>query len=71
MNTMTDVSVAFKTSAKSLLEFQEQLEHKAPLREEMGKGVELKTLCETRWASRADCLSVFVRSTKLLWTHYT
>ena len=32
MDTMTDVFVAFKTSSKSILEFQEQLEHNFPVR---------------------------------------
>ena len=37
MDTMTEVSVAFKTSAERRLEFQEQQEHNAPVREEIGK----------------------------------
>ena len=38
------------TSPNRLLEFQEQLEHNALVREEMGNRVKLKTLCESRWA---------------------
>ena len=49
-----------KFSAKRLLVFQEQLGDNPVAREEMGRRSKLKVLCETRWASRADCLSVFV-----------
>lgn len=62
MDTMQDVSLAFKFSAKRLLVFQEQLRNNPAVREEMGRKSKLKVLCETRWASRADCLNVFVTS---------
>ena len=32
----------------------------------MGKRVKLKTLCETRWTSGADCLSVFVTAYQVI-----
>ena len=62
MDTMQEVSLAFKFSAKRFLVFQEQLRQNADVREEMGRQSKLKVLCETRWASRADCLNFFVTS---------
>ena len=62
MDTMQSVSLAFKYSAKRVLVFEEQLGNNAAVREEMGRRTKLKVLCETRWASRADCLDVFVTS---------
>ena len=62
MDTMQAVSLAFNFSAKCLLVFKEQLGNNAAVREEMGRRSKLKVLCETRWASRADCLDVFVDS---------
>ena len=62
MDTMQEVTLAFKLSAKRLLVFEEQLGNNEPGREEMRGRSRLKVLCETRWASRADCLSVFVAS---------
>jgi len=62
MDTMQAVSLAFKFSAKRLLVFEEQLGNNAAVQEEMGRRSKLKVLCETRWASRADCLDVFVTS---------
>lgn len=60
MDTMQSVSLAFKFSAKRVLVFEEQLGKNAAVREEMGRRTKLKALCGTRWASRADCLEVFV-----------
>jgi len=54
------------TSPNRLLEFQEQLEHNALVREEMGNRVKLKTLCESRWAYGVDCLSVFVTAYQVI-----
>ena len=62
MDTMQEVTLAFKFSAKRLLAFQKQLGDNPVAREEMGRRSKLKVLCETRWASRADCLSVFVEA---------
>ena len=58
--------MAFKFSAKRLLVFKEQLGDDPVAREEMGRRSKLKLLCETRWAPRADCLSVFVDAFKVL-----
>jgi len=62
MDIMQAVSPAFKFSTKRLLVFEEQLGNNAAVREEMGRRSKQKVLCETRWASRADCLDVFVNS---------
>ncbi|XP_068704558.1 52 kDa repressor of the inhibitor of the protein kinase-like [Montipora foliosa] len=64
MDTMQEVTLAFKFSAKRLLVFKEQLGDNPVAREEMGRRSKLKLLCETRWASRADCLSVFIDTFK-------
>ena len=66
MDTMQEVTLAFKFSAKRLLVFKEQLGDNPHATEEMGRRSKLKLLCETRWASRADCLSVFVDAFKVL-----
>lgn len=62
MDTMQAVSLAFNFSAKCLLVFEEQLGNSAAVGEKMGKRSKLKILFETRWASHADCLDVFVTS---------
>lgn len=65
MDTMQSVSLAFKFSAKRVLVFEEELGKNVAVREEMGRRTKLKALCETRWASRANCLDVFVTSFQL------
>ena len=62
MDTVQEVALAFKFSAKRVLAFEEQLMNNAAVREEMGRQSKLKVLCETRWASRADSSNVFVCS---------
>ena len=62
MDTVQEIALAFKFSAKRVLAFEEQLMNNAAVREEMGRQSKLKVLCETRWASRADSLNVFVTS---------
>ena len=62
MDTVQEAALAFKFSAKRVLAFEEQLMNNAAVREEMGRQSKLKVLCETRWASRADRLNVFVSS---------
>ena len=66
MDTMQEVTLAFKFTAKRLLAFKEQLGDNPVPREKMGRRSKLKVLCETRWASRADCLAVFVDAFKVL-----
>jgi hypothetical protein len=65
MDTMQKVTLAFKYSSKRLLAFKEQLGDNPIARDEMGRRSKLKVLFETRWASRADCLSVFVDAFKV------
>ena len=62
MDTVQEVALAFKFSAKRVLDFEEQLMNNAAVRVEMGRQSKLKVPCETRWASRADSLNVFVSS---------
>ena len=62
MDTVQEVALAFKFSAKRVLDFEEQLMNNAAVTEEMGRQSKLKVLCETRWGSRADSLNVFVSS---------
>ena len=66
MDTMQEVTLAFKFSAKLLLVFKEQHGDNPVAREEMGRRSKLKVLCETRWASRADCQAVFFDALKVL-----
>ena len=54
MDTVQEVELAFKFSAKRVLDFEEQLMNNAAVREEMGTQSKLKVLCETRWASRVS-----------------
>ena len=53
------IASAFHYSAKRLLSFQECLSQDAAIRVEMERRAKLRTLCETRWASRADSLYTF------------
>ena len=53
------IASAFHYSAKRLLAFQECLSQDAAIRVEMEQRAKLRTLCETRWASRADSLYTF------------
>ena len=62
MDTVQEVALAVKFSAKRVLDFEEQLMNNAAVREEMGRQSKLKVLCETRWGPRADSLNVFVSS---------
>ena len=48
MDTVQEVALAFKFSAKRVLAFEEQLMNNAAVREEMGRQSKLKVLCETR-----------------------
>ena len=56
MDTVQEVALTFKFSAKRVLAVEEQLMNNAAVRKEMGRQSKLKVLCETRWASRADSL---------------
>lgn len=66
MDTMQEVTLAFKFSAKLLLVFKEHLGDNPVAKEEMGRRSKLKVLCETCWASRADCLAVYINAFNIL-----
>ncbi|VDI83267.1 Hypothetical predicted protein [Mytilus galloprovincialis] len=63
MDTVQAIAFAFDYSAKRLTSFKENL-GTAPnvVKEEMGRRQKLKTLCETRWASRSDSLFTFLHA---------
>ena len=58
MDTIKEVSFASQASAKIFLSFQNQLNNNADVQEDMGRRHKLKMLCETHWASQADCLNI-------------
>jgi len=62
MDTVQAIAFAFDYSAKRLLSFKENLQQNEPVKEEMEKRQKLKTLCETRWASRSEALYTFLTS---------
>ena len=59
LSTLQTIAFAFDYSAKRLLVFQESLRQDVLVREEMERRAKLRTLCETRWVSRADSLYTF------------
>ena len=59
LDTVQQIGFAFKYSAKRLLAFKEELGNDPVAQEEMQKRTRLQSLCETRWASRADALYTF------------
>lgn len=54
-----DIGFAFNYSAKRLLSLQNALENDPITREQMERRTKLRSLCETRWFSRADALFTF------------
>ena len=59
MSTVQDIAFAFDYSAKRLTAFADELAKDAATKEVMDGRQKLKTLCETRWMSRADALHTF------------
>ena len=59
MRTVQEIAFSFSYSAKRLLRFQESLENDAESKLAMEKRTKLQSLCETRWAARADALHTF------------
>ena len=59
LNTLQQIAFAFDYSAKRLPAFRDSLEENDIARGEMHRRTKLKTLCETRWVSRADSLYTF------------
>lgn len=59
IGTLQQIAFAFDYYAKRLLAFQDALSQDIIMKEEMERRSKLRTLCETRWASRADSLYTF------------
>ncbi|MES9906785.1 MAG: DUF4371 domain-containing protein [Sedimenticola sp.] len=59
MATVQDVAFAFDYSAKRLTAFTAELGGDEKTKELMDRRTKLRTLCETRWSSRADSLYTF------------
>ena len=59
MNTLQEIAFIFDYSAKKLGIFKENLANDETAKRNMEGRQKLKTLCETRWASRADALFTF------------
>jgi hypothetical protein len=61
MDTVQTIAFAFDYSAKRLTQFKESLELDADVKDAMERKTKLKTLCETRWFSRVDSLTTFLK----------
>ncbi|XP_052778135.1 uncharacterized protein LOC128215492 [Mya arenaria] len=59
MSTVQDIAFAFDYSAKRLTQFVDELSEDVVTKQAMEGRQKLKTLCETRWMSRADALRTF------------
>ena len=62
MDTVQKIAFVFDYSAKKLSIYKEHLKADEAAKENMDGHQKLKTLCETRWASRADALFTFKAS---------
>lgn len=62
MATVQDIAFSFDYSAKRLAKFKSDLSTNENAQQEMEKRTKLRTLCETRWSSRADALKTFKAS---------
>ncbi|XP_062576880.1 52 kDa repressor of the inhibitor of the protein kinase-like [Saccostrea cucullata] len=61
MDTVQTIAFAFDYSAKRLLQFKESLELDRDVKDAMDRKTKIKTLCETRWFSRVDSLTTFLK----------
>ena len=59
MSTVQEVAVLFDYSAKRLKAFSDELAENDAVQDQMDRRTKLRTLCETRWSSRADSLYTF------------
>ena len=59
MSTVQEIAFSFDYSAKRLTAFSAELADNQNVQEEMERRWKLRTLCETRWSSRADSLFTF------------
>ncbi|XP_061181206.1 zinc finger MYM-type protein 1-like [Saccostrea echinata] len=62
MTTVQEIAFSFDYSSKKLQTFFDELEADEATKEKMEKRTKLRTLCETRWTSRADALFTFKTS---------
>lgn len=62
MNTVQEIAFSFNYSAKRLLRYKETLANDAGSKIAMEHRTKLQSLCETRWAARADALNTFQSS---------
>lgn len=62
MTTVQEIAFSFDYSSKKLQTFFDELEADEATKEKMEKRTKLRTLCETRWTSRADALLTFKTS---------
>ena len=62
MSTVQEVAFSFDYSSKKLQAFYQELDSDATTKENMDKRTKLRTLCETRWTSRADALDTLKTS---------
>ncbi|VDI61579.1 Hypothetical predicted protein [Mytilus galloprovincialis] len=58
MSTVQEIAFSFDYSAKRLLAFSEELSDNQNVKEQLDR----RTLCETRWSSRADSLFTFLNA---------
>jgi len=68
MNPIQMIAFAYDYSAKRLTAFNEGLNQDELAKAQMDNRRKLKTLCETRWASRADALFIFKTSFTTVFT---
>ena len=59
MDTVQQIGFSFNYSAERLHAFHDELELDADAQAGMNKQTKLQSLCETRWASRANVLNTF------------
>ncbi|CAG2193974.1 unnamed protein product [Mytilus edulis] len=57
--TVQEIAFKFDNSAKSLTAFTEELSENENIQDQLERRTKLRTLCETRWSSRADSLYTF------------
>ena len=62
MSTVQEITFSFDYSAKQLLAFSEELSENQTVQEQLDRRTKLRTLCETRWSSRADSLLTFLNA---------
>ena len=59
MSTVQEIALKFDYSAKRLTAFTDDLSENQNVKDQLERRTKLRTLCETRWSSRADSLYTF------------